>query len=553
MGSLRRKTTTRSLPADAVIVTKARKQVAQWIGRNGKPQTAPVRFTADGTPRLLIESKPWFGKYRDADGRIIERATGCKDKQAAATVLQQWESEAEKIRRGIWTRQEVATADHMTTPIDEHLDAFMASLESKGTTERHRQEVANLASKVFSEIGFKSLQDVDAESVERWLNSKRADGMGARRRNIHLQSVKQFSKWAFETGRISTMPLQRLKMANQKADQRQKRRAFTEQELNRLLFAARWRPLAEAGRVTVADDPQAGKRAGWHYEELRFENINEAVERARLRLAKNPKLMAELDRTGRERELIYRTMAQTGLRRGELASVTHQQVRLDVEPPRLCLTAGQTKNRQEVQIILRSDLAADLGNWIKDSTGESKKLFRVPDRHSLIKIFDRDLELAGLEKIDERGQTVCIHSLRHTFATLLAKSGVTPKDAQTLLRHSDVNLTLSVYSHSSMSDLVSSLDALPTLGSNESFDQFQTGGRKLAPLLAPLLAPNLGPMGPKLAISDQSDDTNDLPNNLTTQTKNPENIGECATFSGSLETSKGGTRTRDTRLMKPVL
>ena len=52
------------------------------------------------------------------------------------------------------------------------------------------------------------------------------------------------------------------------------------------------------------------------------------------------------------------------------------------------------------------------------------------------------LERAGLA---DKGFT--IHSLRHTFATTLAAKGVNPAIAQKMLGHSDIRMTLAVYTH----------------------------------------------------------------------------------------------------------
>jgi len=45
------------------------------------------------------------------------------------------------------------------------------------------------------------------------------------------------------------------------------------------------------------------------------------------------------------------------------------------------------------------------------------------------------------------------HSLRHTFATLLAKARVHPKVAQQILRHADVETTLAIYTHVDLGDM----------------------------------------------------------------------------------------------------
>jgi integrase len=52
------------------------------------------------------------------------------------------------------------------------------------------------------------------------------------------------------------------------------------------------------------------------------------------------------------------------------------------------------------------------------------------------------LERAGLA---DEGFT--FHSLRHTFATTLAAKGVHPSTAQKMLGHSDIRMTLAIYTH----------------------------------------------------------------------------------------------------------
>src|SRR5262249_50709344 len=45
------------------------------------------------------------------------------------------------------------------------------------------------------------------------------------------------------------------------------------------------------------------------------------------------------------------------------------------------------------------------------------------------------------------------HALRHSFITLLERSGVSPKTAQELARHSDIRLTMQRYTHKTLHDL----------------------------------------------------------------------------------------------------
>jgi putative DNA primase/helicase len=55
------------------------------------------------------------------------------------------------------------------------------------------------------------------------------------------------------------------------------------------------------------------------------------------------------------------------------------------------------------------------------------------------------------------------HSLRHTAGTLLASSGVHPKVAQSLMRHSDINLTMSLYTHTLRGQESEAVAMLPDL------------------------------------------------------------------------------------------
>ena len=45
----------------------------------------------------------------------------------------------------------------------------------------------------------------------------------------------------------------------------------------------------------------------------------------------------------------------------------------------------------------------------------------------------------GIPYEDELGRRVDFHALRYTFATMLNRSGVTPRAAMELMRHSDMS------------------------------------------------------------------------------------------------------------------
>lgn len=71
----------------------------------------------------------------------------------------------------------------------------------------------------------------------------------------------------------------------------------------------------------------------------------------------------------------------------------------------------------------------------------------MPGRDRTAKMIKADLADADIDYVDDAGRYADFHSLRHTTGSLLAASGVHPKVAQSIMRHGDINLTMSLYTH----------------------------------------------------------------------------------------------------------
>jgi integrase len=288
---------------------------------------------------------------------------------------------------------------------------------------------------------------------------------------------------------------------------------MTEHELSRLLYVAIRRPLAEYGRQTRHQTDTGNKnRKKWTKEPLTFDTIDAAGKRATARLQKNRAFVARLEHLGWERALLYKTLVLTGLRKSELASITVAQLQLDGPYPHIELQASADKSREGAQLPLRRDLASDLDSWLaskhegftgvatvardchhfKNSPVETP-LFTVPS--GLIRILDRDLKAARIPKRDERGRTIDVHALRHSFGTLLSKGGVAPRTAQAVMRHSEIGLTMNVYTDPKLLDVHGAVEALPELplngGVSDQGIQQATGTDRTSTRFAPGFAPNL--------------------------------------------------------------
>jgi len=279
-----------------------------------------------------------------------------------------------------------------------------------------------------------------------WLNEQRADevdakgkvvrrGIGATTFNGYVTVLVGFGRWMVREGRASENPMVGLRKLNAKTDPRHQRRAFTVDELVWLLD-------------TTSKGPE---RCGM---------------------------------TGAERAMLYRVAAETGLRSNELRSLTRASFMLDSERLGVTVQAGYSKRRRDDVLPLRGNTATDLREFLGAKL-PGAKAFNMPPGYDVVdKLLRPDLDDARqawlgnaatpLERerreassflcyVDAAGRFPDFHALRHTTGTLLAASGAHPKVAQAVMRHSDINLTMSRYSHVFAGQEAAAVAALPSL------------------------------------------------------------------------------------------
>ncbi len=89
------------------------------------------------------------------------------------------------------------------------------------------------------------------------------------------------------------------------------------------------------------------------------------------------------------------------------------------------------------------------------------RVFNVPA--GILRIMDRDLKLADIDKRNADGSVVHVHALRHSFGTHLSRAGLAPRVAQAAMRHSDIGLTMNTHTDARLLDNAEAVEALPTL------------------------------------------------------------------------------------------
>jgi len=223
--------------------------------------------------------------------------------------------------------------------------------------------------------------------------------------NDYLNTANAFLNWMVRQGRIGCNPLCNVQKADTKGRQKQ-RRALTDDELERLL--------AIAG----------------------------------------------------SRRLLYLTALYTGLRKCELAQLVWDDIHLESDRPFIHARASTTKNSKDAVIPLHPELAEELRGACPINGARSRLVFKVGTKPA--RALYRDLEAAGVAKVDELGRKVDFHALRHTFATNLARRGVSQRLAQELMRHSEPRLTAQIYTDASQLPTFEAIEKLPWFGVAEN-------------------------------------------------------------------------------------
>lgn len=299
-------------------------------------------------------------------------------------------------------------------PLGEHLAEFHEALLAKGDTAKRAQEVVGKVRRILQGCRFTFYSDISASKVQRYLAELRdgGNGMSVQTSNHYLQAVKQFCIWMVKDRRASESPVAHLSRMNVKVDRRHDRRNLSAEELGRLL-------------VTTAEGP------------------------------KHHRL------TGRARAMLYRVAMETGLRRQELRTLTPASFDLDGQPATVGVEPGDVKNRKPTVQAIRPELVAELKTWFREAGFATHVPLWPKLTVRTAEMLKRDLDAAGIPYVDDAGLFADFHALRHSYISLITAGGVHPKIAQRLARHSDINLTMSRYSHTLLEDEAKGLEALP--------------------------------------------------------------------------------------------
>jgi len=325
---------------------------------------------------------------------------------------------------------------HSGKPLSKHLEDWRENILARGRTEKYADSRYGRVSSIFAASGFHYFRDISGSKLQleisklkttvrvRGDNKKLTDKvigeMTQATRNYYLKACQAFCRWLVQDGRAYKNPLKHLGAAEAQA---QKRAALEPDELRTLLA------------YTETADVSFGL-------------------------------------TGPQRGIVYRTAAETGFRSSELRAL--KVCDFNFKSNRVTLSGEHTKNGKNAEIPLKPATAEKLRVFFGSKLLQAQA-FKLPFTTNMAKMFRKDILDAGIEIEPDRGK-VNFHGLRHSFGTMLAAAGVHPKDAQELMRHSDINLTMSLYTHTLRGHDSAAINSLPDLDRlPESQKQVKTG------------------------------------------------------------------------------
>lgn len=336
--------------------------------------------------------------------------------------LQRWiENIPDKMRNslikfGLIDNQRISA--NLGKPLAEHLKDFCDGKAADKYKGSYIKQLRANIERILNGCGFKVWSDIDGNRVKTFLAKSRGpDGYGERTYNSYLTRFKEFCSWMLRENRAAGIDPMKNHCLIKQTEFRKKRRALTIDEIHQLL---------ESTKIS----------------ENRF-NI-----------------------TGHERSLIYRLALETGLRAGEIRSLTVLSFDFESEYPTVHVEPSDTKGKKSADIILTSGMVEVLKEFFSNKEPQDMA-FAMPHPANTAEMLKVDLAKAGIKYTDTSNRDVDFHSLRHTFITNLSLAGVHPTVAQMLARHSNIELTMKYYTHVLHSSKVAAIDALQSLSAKQ--------------------------------------------------------------------------------------
>jgi integrase len=389
----------------------------------------------------------WFITYFDSMGKRQTRSARTTDYATAMRIAAKIEADLALEREGVVDPRLVAVAAESKRTIESHLADYRAKLVAARRESRYVDQTERTIRKVAKAAGWKTAGDIEADGLTRYCNELATAGRSARSQQAVIVCLKGFTRWLVAGGKLSRDVLASVKSPSPKSNRKRERRMLTVEE---------WAWL----RSATINGPE------------RFGMGAEA------------------------RVALYATALASGLRSGELRSLTKARLFLDGPRPFVVVKADSTKNGKLAKQYLPADVAALLRDYAAKKL-PTAELFSMPKATMVAPMLREDLEAARrlwvdsatdlaekirrredrnfLRPVNEAGEHLDFHSLRHSTASWLIQAGASLKEIQTVMRHASVALTGDTYGHLIEGAAADAVSRLPSMMGDEPQTARATG------------------------------------------------------------------------------
>ena len=129
MGSLIKIWKTIPMPIGATV---KRDGTVTWTVR-GKKRTGKISKTGSVT----VQSDTWTAQFTDENGKAQRISTKTTVRSVAEQILSKYQTEVDRIRTGVATREELSKAHFRHVTLDKALEQFRTKLIANGCTPGH--------------------------------------------------------------------------------------------------------------------------------------------------------------------------------------------------------------------------------------------------------------------------------------------------------------------------------------------------------------------------------------------------------------------------------
>ena len=307
------------------------------------------------------------------------------------------------------------------TTLKEYLEEWLITFKSSVRPKTITQYSQIVRQHIIPNLGKIKLKDLRPDQIQLLYNAKLKAGVSTRTVLLIHAVLHRSLEMALKWGLIGRNPVD---VVSRPKYRHQEMRTLTDDQVRTFLSYTKGTRFEALFWIAISTGMRQGEILGLKWSDLDWLERKLHIQRQVQRLPGEGLVFAETKSAASRRVVGLSTMTIESLKR----HWDHQQ--------NLRILAGE--------------------KWVENDLIFPSTRGTPLDHKNLDRIFKSFLEKAGIQKIR-------FHDLRHTAATLMLQEGVHPKVVQERLGHSDISLTLNIYSHvlpSMQEEAAEKLDAI---------------------------------------------------------------------------------------------